>query len=426
MSRYQITVVAMCFVLNMCDGIDVLVVSFSSSDIIAEWMLSRTAMGYVFSAGLLGMALGCFLIAPIADRVGRKNVFVASLFLMVCSVGLIVICDTYYQMLVLRFCTGLGIGGILPALAATAAEFSNRKYRDFNVGLVQAGWPLGAILTGLFCSYAVPEFGWRIAFVFAGVISLVMLLGVAIFMTNSLAFLLVRQPKHALRKVNELLSRMGLMAINSLPGKQAMAREGSVLSIFSGIYLTDTIKLWVAAFFAFVTLYTLMSWVPNIALESGMVFQAATYVGIALNVGAAIGTTLVGYFGGTLGLKKTVTSFMICAFLVMVFYGWFHPPTILVFAVIFLIGFFVQGGFNGLYPTLSRVYPAEIRATGVGFAVGIGRLGAILGPTLFGLLSDMGMGISLLFGIFSIPLLITGICVRNLTSENLKLTAGSP
>lgn len=301
MSTFQIIIVAICFVLNMNDGIDVLVVSFSGSDITKEWGLSKTEMGYVFSAGLAGMMAGAFLLAPLGDKIGRRKVFLIALTFITSGMLLVFFCTSYMQLLLLRFLTGLGIGGILPTMAATASEFSNNKNRDFNVGLVQA-----------------------------------------------------------------------------------------------------------------------MSWVPNIAKEAGLPFEMATYVGISLNVGAAIGTASIGWVAGRLGLKKTVLSFMILAFAVMLIYGNFTLNTTMIFVMIFFIGIFVQGGFNGIYPTISRVYPTEIRTTGVGFSIGIGRMGAILGPTLFGVLSDAGLSIQLLFSLFSLPLLVTGLAVYSLRSKNLS------
>ncbi len=328
-------------------------------------------------------------------------------------------CDSYSQLLLLRLITGLGIGGILPAMAATASEFSNAKNRDFNVGLVQAGWPVGAIFTGLFCAYTIPEFGWRYAFLFAGIVSFFMLIVVIIFMTDSLDYLVKKQPKGAFEKMNALLTKMKLAAVNILPEKPLETTEKPLKSLFTKEFKVDTFKLWVAVFFGFLTLYTIMSWVPNIAKEAGLPFQMATYVGIALNIGATLGTISLGLFAKKLGLRKTVFTYMLSAFVIMIIYGNVVLSPYLIFALIFLIGIFVQGGFNGIYPTLARVYPTEIRSTGVGFAVGIGRFGAILGPTLFGLLSDQNLSIGALFTVFSIPLVIMGISVFSLKSNRL-------
>ncbi|GAB2616072.1 aromatic acid/H+ symport family MFS transporter [Emticicia sediminis] len=420
MSTFQIIIVAICFVLNMNDGIDVLVVSFSGSDITKEWGLSKTEMGYVFSAGLAGMMAGAFLLAPLGDKLGRRKVFLISLTFITSGMLLVFFCTSYTQLLLLRFLTGLGIGGILPTMAATASEFSNNKNRDFNVGLVQAGWPVGAIFTGFFCAYAIPEFGWRFAFLFAGGISLLMLIGVFVYMTDSLEFLAKTQPQNAQQKINNLLTKMGHDGIKALPQKPTEQTAALIKELFEPAYRNSTFKVWVAIFFGFLTLYTLMSWVPNIAKEAGLPFEMATYVGIALNAGAAIGTASMGWVAGRLGLKKTVLSFMFLAFAVMLIYGNFTLNTAMIFVMIFFIGIFVQGGFNGMYPTISRVYPTEIRTTGVGFSIGVGRMGAILGPTLFGFLSDAGLSIQMLFSLFSLPLLVTGLAVYSLKSKNLS------
>jgi MFS transporter, AAHS family, 4-hydroxybenzoate transporter len=214
------------------------------------------------------------------------------------------------------------------------------------------------------------------------------------------------------------LVKMGQESIDFIPEYEIETKNTPIKSLFLDDYKHSTFKLWIAAFFGFLTLYTLMSWVPNIAKEAGLPFEMATYVGISLNVGAIIGTLLLGFLSDKYGLKKVVVSFMICAFGVMMIYG--NITLTIIFVLIGLIGIFVQGGFNGMYPILARVYPTEIRTTGVGLAVGVGRFGAILGPSLFGYLFDEGLSISNLFTVFSIPLLVTGFCVWSLKSKNLK------
>ena len=419
MTPVQVLMVGVCFILNFCDGIDVLAVSFSSTEIIKEWGLSKTEMGYVFSSGLAGMTLGCFLIAPIADHVGRRKIVIASLILINIGMLAVSICNSYQQLLWLRFVTGLGIGGIVPVLAATASEFSSAKYRDFNVGLVQAGWPIGAILTGFVCTYTIPLYGWRTIFLLSGIVSFVMLAIVYFFMSDSLEYLVRKQPNDALNKINALLQKMNRESLSTLPDKPSAKTIAGPLSLFNNEYRDSTIKSWAALFFSFITLYTLMSWVPTIASDSGLPLDVAIYVGISLNAGAAFGSSSIGAIGSKFGLRQTVFVFMMLAFGVMLLYGNFSWPTVMLFILIFLIGVFVQGGFNGLFPTLSRIYHTDIRATGIGYGFGIGRLGAIIGPALFGLLADNGFSTSQLFSIFSIPVLVSGVCVLSIRSRNL-------
>jgi MFS transporter, AAHS family, 4-hydroxybenzoate transporter len=420
MSRFQWLMVAICFILNFNDGIDVLIVSFSSTEIIKEWGLSKVEMGYIFSAGLAGMTLGCFLIAPLADKYGRRRIFLISVGMITLGMFGVGLGYQYSLMLLFRFITGLGIGGILPTMAATAAEFSNQKYRDFNVGLVQAGWPIGAILTGLFCAKYIPIYGWHTAFLVAGGISLLMWLLVYFYMTDSIDYMLQNPTSDMLNSVNRLLKRMGLSNLETLPVVTKNHENMGVKALFLPHYKDSTIKVWVAAFFGFLTLYTLMSWVPTIAKDSGLPFELATWVGIMLNIGAAFGSASVGGIGSRFGLRETILTFMLIAFAVMQVYAFSTLTIELIFGLVLLIGFFVQGGFNGIWPTLSRLYDTHIRATGVGYTVGIGRVGAILGPLLFGYFSDAGMSINALFVAFSIPLLVMGGCIWLIKSEKLK------
>lgn len=419
MSRFQWLMVAICFILNFNDGIDVLIVSFSSTEIIKEWGLSKVEMGYIFSAGLAGMTLGCFLIAPLADKHGRRRIFLISVGMITIGMFGVGFGHQYNLMLLFRFITGLGIGGILPTMAATAAEFSNQKYRDFNVGLVQAGWPIGAILTGLFCAKYIPVYGWHTAFLVAGGISLLMWLLVYFYMTDSIDYMLQNPTTDTLPSVNQLLKRMGLPNLEALPVFVKNQENVGVKALFLPHYKDSTIKVWVAAFFGFLTLYTLMSWVPTIAKDSGLPFELATWVGIMLNIGAAFGSASVGGIGSRLGLRQTILMFMLIAFGVMQVYAFSTLTTGLIFGLVLLIGFFVQGGFNGIWPTLSRLYDTHLRATGVGYTVGIGRVGAILGPLLFGYFSDAGMSINALFVAFSIPLLVMGGCIWSIKSDKL-------
>jgi MFS transporter, AAHS family, 4-hydroxybenzoate transporter len=419
MSRFQITMVALCFLLNFSDGIDVLIVSFSSTDIIKEFALTKTQMGYIFSAGLAGMTLGCLQLAPMADNMGRRKVFIISTALITLGMYGVWLSPVYTLILLSRFITGLGIGGILPTMTATAAEFSNQKYRDFNIGLVQAGWPIGAILTGLFCTQFIPAFGWQKAFFVAGSFSLAMFIIVCFFMSDSLEFLINNPLKGSLDKVNRLLTKLKLRTLMELPPANKTQEHAGFGSLLGPSYFSNSIKIWVAAFFGFLTLYTLMSWVPTIAKGAGISFKQATWVGIALNIGAALGSASIGFLGNKFGLKPVQLIYMIVAFFTMIFYAFTTLAIKPIFALVLCIGFFVQGGFNGIWPILSRIYPAKIRTTGVGYTVGIGRFGAILGPLIFGFLLDGGLSIKSLFILFSLPLLVMGLCVWSLKSDKL-------
>lgn len=419
MTTYQIIVVALCFVLNMNDGIDVLVVSFTSSEIEKAFSLSKTELGAIFSAGLAGMTLGCLFLAPLGDKIGRRNLFLISVALITVGMLGVFAVANYWQILVCRLITGLGIGGILPTMATATSEFSNNKTRDFNVGLIQGGWPLGAILTGFFVNWALPVYGWRYIFLAAGLVSLAMFVAVYFFMPESLAFLGKKQPKNAQQKINDLLAKMNHEGIQSLPAQPAEAPSVPFQDLFLPEYKGATIRLWLGVFFGFLTLYTLMSWVPNIAKEAGLPTDKATFVGISLNLGAFLGVVAMGLCVNKYGAKKVLPTFLLIAFGIMLSYANLPLDFSLMFVLIFGIGFFVQGGFNAFFPMAARVYPSAMRSTGVGLAFGVGRFGAILGPYIFGILKDKNWAITDIFTLFSLPLLVAAYMAFTNPSKNL-------
>lgn len=427
MSGFQVMVVALCFILNMNDGMDVLVVSYTGTEILSEWALSKGELGWIFSCGLIGMTLGAIFIAPLGDRIGRRNVFLLSLVLNTLGMLSVYLCTAYWQILVLRVITGLGIGGIIPSMATITSEYSNRKTFDFNVGLIQGGWPFGAILTGFFAAWAVPEFGWRFAYLFAGSVSLLMLILVWFFMPESLAFLSKRNTTAQLDQINQILGKMGQAGLSpeelrgmkeNSPDSQADKRTWKRL--LTPEFKGSTLRLWIGIFFGFMTLYTLMSWVPSIATDAGMPFEWATYAGMALNLGALTGVISMGITASKIGPRRTIFMFLLIAFAIMLAYANLELTYTIMFVLIFFIGFFVQGGFNTFFPIATHVYPSDIRATGVGLAMGIGRFGAILGPLLFGVFSDWGMNISVLFTIFSVPLLVAAFMAYTIPSKELR------
>jgi MFS family permease len=213
---------------------------------------------------------------------------------------------------------------------------------------------------------------------------------------------------------------MGHEGIDSLPAKPAEQPTVPLKDLFLPEFKNSTLLLWTGIFFGFLTLYTLMSWVPTIAKDSGMPFEMATLVGTALNFGAALGTASAGMLVARMGLKKSISTFLLIAFGIMVAYGNLKLSYALMFGLTFFIGFFVQGGFNTFYPIAARIYPTEMRSTGVGLAMGVGRFGAILGPAIFGLLSGQGVTNASLFIIFSLPLLVAAFCAYSIPSKNLN------
>ncbi len=418
-SRLQYATIFVCFLMNVLDGMDVLVISYCAPAIAKSWEVSPEALGIVFSAGLAGMALGALLLAPFADRIGRKNMILLSAVIMGTGIFLTAYCKDVYQLGLLRLLSGIGIGSMLASTAALAAEYTPDRTKDFWVSLVIAGYPVGAVLSGLVAARVVPNSGWQLMFQLAGLASFVTIPIIWIWLSESIYFYLKQQPNNALEKVNAILTKMGRPMLSELPPITEKKAAIPVRDLLSPAYRLSTIQLWLALFLSFASLYFLTSWIPKLAESAGLSLSLAIYAGTVFNVGAFFGIAIQGYLSSRFGLKRTIGAFLILTAVLMAIFKLFigSDALLLVFGV---LGFGIQGGFVGLYAVATRLYPTEFRTTGVGWSIGIGRLGAVIGPALGGLLVGMGLSMATNFLIFAIPTVFAGVVTLFLSSGKIS------
>jgi MFS family permease len=377
-----LTTILICFLMNMLDGMDVMVVSYAAPNISKAWGIGSQSLGIVFSAGLLGMAIGAMFLAPRADKAGRKTMILICNFLM----GLSVFGTSYASyvelLMFFRFVSGIGIGGMLASTATLTAENAPSKSKVFWVSFVMAGYPIGAVFSGLVSVKIIPMYGWQTMFQIAGLASFITLPFVYFLLKESLQFL----------ENNELKKTP---TIGVLLTKQ---------------HKRHTAVLWIAIFMAFATLYFLTTWIPKLADSTGLSIELAIYAGTVFNLGAFFGILSQGYLSNKFGLQKTICGYLIFTAILMIVFGQFRGSSVIL--VLFgLIGFGIQGGFVGMYSIAAKIYPTEIRATGVGGAVGVGRIGAIIGPIVGGVLIGAGFSMAENFIIFAIPTLIGAIAI---------------
>src|SRR5580700_9981445 len=229
----QMVVIAITVGLNALDGFDVLAISFASPGIAREWGIDRAALGFVLSMELIGMGLGSILLGGVADRVGRRRTLLGCLVVM--STGMIMATRAkgVYDLSVWRVFTGLGIGGMLAAINAVAAEFSNDRRRSLNVSLMAIGYPIGAVVGGSIAALLLKQGDWRMVFEFGAAATALFIPLVWWLVPESIAWLCRRQPAGALDAVNLALSRMGHTPVAELPAVSIQARKRSVVDIFS-------------------------------------------------------------------------------------------------------------------------------------------------------------------------------------------------
>lgn len=418
-SKVQYFSIAICFLMNVLDGMDVLVVSYCAPAIAQALKLGPKTLGIVFSAGLVGMAIGAIFLAPYADKFGRKKLILASAFIMGFSVLLTALSENILQLVIMRLISGLGIGCMLATTATLTSENVLNNSKDFWVSLVISGYPVGAVISGYIAAAVIPSYGWESMFIFAGLTTLLTIPLTYFFLTESPQFYLKKQPFGALEKVNKLFIKMNLRPLDNLPEFRLNLKNKPLVSqLFSNKYKLSTLQLWAALFFAFGCLYFLISWIPKLATDAGLSIELAIYAGTIFNVGAFFGIVLQGYFSSKIGLKKTISIFLLLTFVLMASFKVFIGTDFLLI-VYFLLGFSLQGGFVGLYAVAARLYPTEFKTTGVGWAIGVGRLGGILAPVIGGLFIAMGLTLSANFLIFSIPALFASILTYYISSKDI-------
>lgn len=405
----QIAVVAVCCILNMIDGFDVLAISFAAPSIAREWQITPQSLGLVFSAGLVGMALGAMFIAPLTDRIGRRAMIIACLVAISCAMAATGMVRSLGELLAARLVTGLGIGSMLASLTAMVAEYTPDRHRNLSVALLQAGYPVGGTLGGFLAAWIVPEFGWRAVFYWGAVLGALMVPLSVIALPESLQFLIEKRPTGALSKANRILARLGQPAAQALPAPASAPEAAAVSTLLSAARRRNTLLLWSAFFLNSLAIYFVFSWVPKIAVDSGLALDKSILAGALMNAGGVVGIITLGHLSGTRGLRPLILAFLVLGAASLVLYGQLPPNPALLMSVGFVVGFLIMGGFIGLYAAAARIYPTEIRVTGIGWTIGVGRIGAIIGPYLGGVLIALQWSTTANFAIFAVPVLLAGL-----------------
>jgi benzoate transport len=416
MSRFQALAVALCVILNMLDGFDVLVMAFTASDVAREWGLSGARLGVLLSAGLFGMAGGSLFVAPLADRFGRRAIIL--LCLGVITLGMLgsALAQAPAQLTALRVLTGIGVGGILASLNVITSEYSSRRWRNTSISLQVTGYPIGATIGGTIAAFLIASYGWRAAFLFGSLASAVMIPVVIRSLPESLDFLLARRPADALGRLNDVLRRMGRPEESRLPARQPDGPAGRNLAsrLFAGPATRSTLLIWSSFFLLMFSFYFITSWTPKLLVAAGLSTRQGITGGVLLNLGGILGGSLFGYLVSRLPLKLLACLCLAFTGAGMVLFGAFATDLLAAFPIALAIGVFLFGSMVGLYAATPVLYPAAIRATGMGWAIGIGRIGAILAPVIAGLLVDRGWSASHLYYAFAMPLVLAVVTVRAL------------
>lgn len=392
MNSYRWLLVGLCILLNIVDGYDVQVMSFTAASVSKEWALSGSILGILISLGLVGMAFGSLFIAPIADKVGRRTIILSCLLLS----GITMLFSSHvmnsYQLGILRFITGIGIGGLLTNGAVMANEFSTTKWKNLSVALLSTGYAIGAVVGGMIAYRLIGTVGWRSVFMCGGIFTLTVLVLVYFVLPESVEYQLIKRQPNSIERINKTLAKFNIQAIHSFPAYTELTHgKVSIKTLFKGNLKARTIFVWIAFFSVMAGQYFILTWTPKLLTMAGMTPEQGVSLGIILNFGGIFGAILMAFLTVRYQINLVLSSFFALTAIFITVFVLNSGNYVYSMWIAVLVGVFNNGCVAGMYALANSTYDTEIRATGVGSAITMGRLGGILSPLGAGYLLDAGI-----------------------------------
>lgn len=408
--RFQVRVLLICSAVLFIDGFDTQAIGYVVPALGHEWSLPRGALGPVFSAGLFGLMIGALIFGPVADHIGRRRIVMFSTAAFGIGTLLTMLVQDAGWLIALRFLTGLGLGGAMPNAVALTSEFSPHRRRATMVMMTFAGFSIGAALGGLLAAALIPAFGWRSVFLVGGIAPLLLLPLLMAYLPESIRYLALDGRRD--REVAALLAGIAPSASFEAATRFTIAEPKltglPVAHLFAERRTTTTMLFWVVFFMSLLDLYLLSNWLPTVLNDLGATVSVAAAVGAMLQVGGVVGTFALGRFIDRFSFRALALTYLAAALAVAAIGASGHS-IILAAVAIFAAGFCIVGGQIAANALTATYYPTAIRATGVGWALGIGRIGSIVGPLVGGFMLAQNVGAQPLFTAAAIPAIIAAI-----------------
>ena len=312
MSFFQWEVVALCTAINMLDGYDVLVMSFAAASVAAEWRLDPARLGLLLSAGLVGMAVGSVALGSLADKMGRKRL--VHICLVIVTIGMLASAysETQQQLLILRFVTGLGIGGMLATLTTLVSEFASDKERGICMGLLQSGYPFGALVGGVIAAWLIQSTGWQSLFLVGGSLSAILLPVVIFRLPESLDFLSQSAEPKAAEARDKIFRRLNLSVPSTLEFAQSRAGASGWRNCFAPAEVRrNTFLIWLCYLTLMFSFYFVASWTPKLLVDAGLSMSQGISAGAILQAGGLLGALVMGVLTSKFATNKLSAWFFL-------------------------------------------------------------------------------------------------------------------
>lgn len=421
-SLFHWKVLVWCLLIIIFDGYDLVIYGVALPLLMQQWSLTAVQAGLLASAALFGMMFGAMIFGTLSDRLGRKKTIMICVTLFSGFTFLGAFATNPVEFAILRFIAGLGIGGVMPNVVALKTEYAPKKIRSTLVAIMFSGYAIGGMTSALLGAWLVKDMGWQIMFLIAG-IPLLMLPIIWKFLPESLAFLIKSgKEEQAKQIINKLLPTQDIHQNTQLVFNENIHHEAPVKALFQDGRAFGTFMFWIAFFMCLLMVYALGSWLPKLMLQAGYSLGASMLFLFALNIGGMVGAIGGGALADRFHLKPVITSMFVIGAAALILLG-FNSPQIVLYSLIALAGAATIGSQILLYTFVAQFYPTTVRSTGMGWASGIGRIGAIIGPVLTGALLTFELPHQMNFLAIAIPGVIAAFAIFLV---NLKVAVNVP
>lgn len=402
---FQIRLLVLGFLVTMLDGFDVQAIAFVAPNVAKAFGIEINTFGPIFSAGLVGMALGALLLGPLADRFGRRISVIAACFGFGFFTFLTAWTETTSTLMAARFLTGLGLGAAMPNIIALTSEYAPARLRATLVTVMFLGFPFGAVVGGLVSAAIIPIWGWESVFIIGGVAPMALSVLLLFVLPESVRFLVSRgAPPHQTARVLNSAAPGTIWSSTDTYFITSEKFEGAPLrNLFTGGRALGTVLLWVPFFMNLLLLFFMYSWLPPVLAQAGLPLSKAIIATVLFNLGGVLGGIVLARIIDRTGPVAVLATAYVLGAVSVAAIGMASNSVPGIMFTVFVAGIFVVGAQFGANAMAANYYPTAIRSTGVSWALGIGRLGSILGPLIGGMLLSLKWPFADLFLIAAVP-----------------------
>lgn len=408
-SLFQWSILILCLLTVAADGFDTVAVGFVGPAVAAQWGASKLSLGPLFSAALVGLAIGALFAGPMGDKIGRKRVLILSVFVFGFWSLISAFAASMTQLTILRFLTGLGLGAAMPNAVTLLSEYVPARRRSLLVNLMFCGFTLGASAGGFASSWLIPTQGWQSVFIVGGVLPIVLAF-ILMKLPESIRFMVMQnQPADHIRKILVRINSTIRITAKSfvLPREDSTKEKAPLAVLFSKKYWAGSALIWLTYFMGLVIYYLLTSWMPTLMREAGFTLRQAALMTASLSLGAGIGPLLCGWVMDKINATLVVAgAFFLTGIFVWITSGYTGSVTAL-FWLIFITGIFLTAALTSMPVLAATYYPTRGRASGVAWMLGIGRFGGIAGALAGGPMLSAGFGVGNILALLAIPSFIS-------------------